>query len=42
MRRDFESTFLPSGENEDNLERDSDAKLDIEATGGGWFVCRQL
>ena len=35
MRRSLEATFLPSGENEDNLERDSDAELDIEATGGG-------
>lgn len=33
MRRDFETTFLPPGENEDNLESDSDAELDIEATG---------
>ena len=35
MRRSLEATFLPSGENEDNLERDSDAGSDIEATGGG-------
>ena len=35
MRRSLETTFLPPGENEDNLERDSDAELDIEATGGG-------
>lgn len=34
MRRSLETTFLPPGENEDNLERDSDAELDIEATGG--------
>ena len=34
MRRSLEATFLPPGENEDNLERDSDAELDIEATGG--------
>lgn len=40
--RSLETTFLPPGENEDNLERDSDAGPDIEATGGGWFVCRQL
>ena len=35
MRRSLETTFLPPGENEDNLERDSDAELDVEATGGG-------
>lgn len=35
MRRSLETTFLPPGENEDNLERDSDAGPDIEATGGG-------
>lgn len=35
MRRSLEVTFLPPGENEDNLERDSDAGPDIEATGGG-------
>lgn len=35
MRRDFESTFLPPGESEDNLERDLDSELDIEATWGG-------
>ena len=40
MRRSLETTFLPPGENEDNLERDSDAELDIEATGGG--VVRML
>lgn len=34
MRRSLETTFLPPGENEDNLERDSDAGPDIEATGG--------
>lgn len=33
--RSLETTFLPPGENEDNLERDSDAELDIEATWGG-------
>ena len=31
--RSLETTFLPPGENEDNLERDSDAGPDIEATG---------
>ena len=35
MRRDFETTFLPPGESEYNLERDSDAELDVEATWGG-------
>lgn len=35
MRRSLETTFLPLGENEDNLESDSDAGSDIEATGGG-------
>ena len=35
MRRSLETTFLPPGENEDNLERDSGAGPDIEATGGG-------
>lgn len=35
MRRDFETTFLLPGESEDNLERDSDAELDVEATWGG-------
>jgi len=34
MRRSLETTFLPLGESEDNLERDSDSELDIEATGG--------
>ncbi len=34
MRRSLETTFLPPGENEDNLERDSGAGPDIEATGG--------
>ena len=41
MRRSLETTFLPPGESEDSLERDSDTELDVEATGG-WFVCRQL
>ena len=35
MRRSLETTFLPPGENEDNLEMVSDAELDIEATWGG-------
>lgn len=35
MRRSLETTFLPLGESEDNLESDSDAEIDIEATGGG-------
>lgn len=35
MRRSLETTFLLPGESEDNFERDSDAELDVEATGGG-------
>lgn len=35
MRRGFETTFLLPGESEDNLERDSDAELDVGATWGG-------
>lgn len=35
MRRSLEITFLPPGESEDNLERDSDPESDIEATGEG-------
>lgn len=34
MRRGFETTFLLPGESEDNLERDSDAELDVGATWG--------
>ena len=32
MRRSPETTVLPPGENEDNLERDSDAELNVGAT----------
>lgn len=35
MRRSLETTFLLPGESEDNLERDSDAELDVGATWGG-------
>lgn len=35
MRRSLETAFLPPGESEDNLERDSDAELDVGATWGG-------